>query len=302
MKRIISVAILLFTLFSLIGCGTEIKDYAGTPISDLTFETVDYNGGYTDTYVFDFENNTLAHRGYLPYGETEPEFDKILTFTDEEETVLINKLYSFGLFDIKENYPSPSGIVDGGGWTLTIKYSDASVNESRGSNNSPDSVFDNCAKAFYDICGRGIVGYVPTEYYSPPNVSYTFKSASGGMGYSPFGKRVNYKWNGFEEQSNSIYELNQSTDFPQKFYEGDEYTLVLYTANYGDYDKFKKCTVTSYDYNENLTNPTVVHTGKWFKQIEFNLQLNKIYLIKFEFANGDFVEYTFNTKTVDFKS
>ena len=63
-----------------------------------------------------------------------------------------------------------------------------------------------------------------------------------------------------------------------------------------DYQRFKKCIVTSYDYNESLTNETTVHSGGWFKKIEVNLELNKIYVVRLEFGNGDFVEYTFNTK------
>lgn len=285
----------LVCLMMLSGCDTKIKDYTGTPLLNLTFEMVDYNGGYTKTYVFDFEANVVKSRGYLPYENEEPEFSIIATFSDEEESILINKLYSYGLFDIEEYYKSPEGIIDGGGWDLTIEYSDGTTKISRGSNNSPKNVFSNCAKAFYDICGDGIVAYVPKEYYCPPNVSYTFRNESNINEYSSYGKRVDYEWNGFESIGNSIYDANEAADFNQKFYNGEEYTLILYTSNYRSYDKFHKCIVTSYDYNENLTNETIVYNSGWFKQTEIRLQLNKIYLIRFEFINGDFVEYTFNT-------
>jgi len=131
-----------------------------------------------------------------------------------------------------------------------------------GSNNSPSSVFSNCAKAFYDICEDGIVGYVPQDYYCPPNISYSFTSGSVHMGYTSYGERADYRWNGFESKGNSIYELNVSNDFMQEFHEGDAYALVLYTSNYGDYEKFQKCVVTEYDFNEELTNPTEVYGGK----------------------------------------
>ena len=78
--------------------------------------------------------------------------------------------------------------------------------------------------------------------------------------------------------------------------------MTLYTANYGryeDYDKFQKCIVTSYDYSKELSNEKIHYSGKWFDQIEFELELDRIYLVRLEFKNGDFVEYTFNTRPND---
>ena len=297
MKRFITMILCVFTLLLLVGCETPIKEYRGKEILQLTFKMVDYNGRYTRTYIFDFEGNVVKSRGYLPYEDEEPEFDIIADFSEDEEGKLINKLYSYGLFNINDSYPAPPGIIDGGGWDLTVEYSDGSSKKSSGSNNSPDAVFSNCAKAFYDICGDGIVAYVPEEYYTPPNVSYTLRNGHENNGYSSFGKRLDYRWNGFSSMGNSVFSANEAMDFLQRFYDGEDYTLVLYTANYRDYDRFKKCTVTSYDYNEELTNASVVHSGGWFRQIELNLELNKIYVIRFDFKNGDFVEYTFNTKT-----
>jgi len=69
----------------------------------------------------------------------------------------------------------------------------------------------------------------------------------------------------------------------------------LYTANYGDYEKFKKCEVYSYDNNEQLSGEQKIVDKGWFDQIDFDLELNKIYVIKLCFKDGDFVEYTFNT-------
>ena len=267
-------------LMVLTSCDT-IKDYNGTPITALSYETEHYDGsGYTVTHIFDFENNVVKKREHWVGKEENSDFSIIASFSDEEETVLINKLYSFGLFDIKDNYKAPPLTFDGSGWSLLIQYGDGTVKESKGANNSPTSVFKDCAKAFYDICENGIVAYVPSEYYSPPNISYSFNSESKHMGYTSYGERVNYQWNGFQSTENNIYEANISTDFKQKFDQNTKYTLVLYTANYGDFDRFKTCTVTTFDYHEDLTNPTIVYSDKWFKQVEFDLQLNKIYLIR----------------------
>ncbi len=299
MKRILAMILCVSCILTLASCELPIKEYTGICLRNLTYESIDYNGGYTNTYVIDFENNLVKIRGYLPYEDEEAEFKILANFSDEEEKELINKLYSYGLFSIKDNYPSPPGIIDGGGWNLTIEYSDGTTKKSTGSNNSPGLVFSNCAKAFYDICGDGIVGYVPIEYYTPPNISYTLRNNNSFYDYiSSYGKRLDYKWNGFESTGNSIYEANLDTDYPYEFYNGEEYSLVLYTANYSTYnryEKFKRIIVKSYDNNENLTNEAVVHSGSWFDQIELDLELNKIYLVRLEFSNGDFVDYTFNT-------
>lgn len=301
MRRFIAIILSLVCFLMLVGCNTAVKDHTGTNLSNLSFEIIDYNGGYTETYIFDFENNILKSRGYLPGGEEKPEFSIIANFSEEEESKLITKLYAYGLFDIKDYYENPS-IVDGGGWSLTIEYDDGTIKSSSGSNDSPTSVFDNCAKAFYDICGLGIVAHVPQEYYSPPNVSYSFCISSYSCEYETYGERADYKWNGFESKNNSIYDINKCVDFSQKFYDGEEYTLILSTQYYGRYDyygyydKFEKCIVTSYDYNEALTNRTIEYNGGWFERIELKLQLDKIYLVRIEFKNGDFSEYTFNTK------
>ena len=88
------------------------------------------------------------------------------------------------------------------------------------------------------------------------------------------------------KRSRTLYELDENT----------AYEFVLYTSNYGDYDRFKECVVVSYDFNEELSGEEVVIEKGWFKQIEFDLQTNKIYVVTLSFKNGDFVEYTFNTK------
>ncbi len=299
MRKFLSVILCICCFLAFISCSEEdtIKEYTGTSLVNLTFQRVDYMGGYTRTYVVDFENNSIKARAYLPDGNNQPpEFELLANFSEEEETDLINKLYSWGLFDIDDDYPSPPGVMDGGGWDLAIEYTDGTVKRSTGSNNSPSTVFADCAKAFYDVCGNGILANVPSTYYTPPEVSYNFEPNSGLVA-SSYGARADYKWNGFESTGNSVYEINEDTDFTCDFYDGQDYKLILYTGNYGDYDKFKRYIITSYDYNEESTNEKIVREGRWFEHKEFSLELNKIYVLRLEFKNGDFVEYTFNTKT-----
>lgn len=301
MKKIVSILIVLVLCIGLCGCvhGKKIKQYEGTPLTQLTFETVDYHGGFTTTYVFDFAENTVKTRGYLPVDGSKPDFETLTEFTEQQEQTLINKLYSFGLFNIKAEYKSPPGILDGGGWTLQIIYADETTKVSRGSNNTPKAVFKNCATAFYDICHDGIVAHVDAAYYCPPNLSYALQFTVGNTTTSQgsdFSARGNYKWNGFEETSCDIFQINQEFEQPYELNADTKYTLVLYTANYHYLTRFTKCEVSSFDYNENLSGEKIIVDMGWFEQIEFDLELNKIYVIKLSFANGDFVEYTFNTK------
>jgi hypothetical protein len=53
--------------------------------------------------------------------------------------------------------------------------------------------------------------------------------------------------------------------------------------------------------NEELSNEKIVLSEKWFKQVEAELELNKIYVIELTFTDGDFVQYTFNTRSSDSK-
>ena len=301
MKKILSLALAVITLlFCLVGCSESIKEYDKTPLTSLTYTQVDYNVGFTTEYLFDFDKNIVTRHSYLPTDDENDRMEDLAVFSDEQEKVLINRLYTYGLFDIKKEYKSPPGIADGGGWSLKINYNDGTSKESSGSNNSPSSVFSKCAKAFFDICGDGVVARVPSEYYTPPNISYAIHSTVGNnttsQGATSVVERGNYKWNGFEETSLNYFLLNQNCSFPYELDKNTAYEFVLYTANYGDYDRFKECVVVSYEFDEELSGEEVVIEKGWFKQIEFSLQTNKIYVVKLSFKNGDFVEYTFNTK------
>lgn len=301
MKKLIASALAaVILLCCFVGCSEGIKEYDQTPLASLTYTMVDYNGGFTTEYLFDFEQNIVTRHSYLPTDDENDRLETLAEFSDEQEKALIDKLYTYGLFNIKREYKSPPGIVDGGGWSLKIGYKDGTSKVSSGSNNSPRSVFSKCAEAFFDICGDGVVTRVPPEYYTPPNISCTIDLTIGNhttsQGATSLVKRGNYKWNGFEEASQNYYQLNQNRSFPYEIDENTAYKFVLYTSNYGNYDRFNECAVVSYDFEEGLPGEDIVIEKGWFKQIEFDLQANKIYVVKLSFKNGDFVEYTFNTK------
>lgn len=160
MKKLISLICLLLS-FIFISCEMPIKEYQGKDIIKLTYSTIDFLGGNTITYEFDFiENksykskNNVFDDSYL--------VEDLATFTEEQEEIFMNKCYTFGLFSLKELYEDKN-VDDGGGWTLTITYDDDSKKESIGKNKSPKNVFDKCAYAFYDLCNEGVLRYIDTQ-------------------------------------------------------------------------------------------------------------------------------------------
>ena len=250
MKKLIALTLALVSLLScLVGCTSTIKEYDKTPLTGLTYTHVDYNGGFTTEYFFDFDKNTVTLHSYLPTDKENDRLETLAEFTDEEEKNLINRIYTYGLFNIREKYESPPGIMDGAGWTLKIDYNDGTSKVSRGSNNSPRYVFSKCAEAFYDVCGDGVVARVSPKYHTPPNLSYSIDTIVGNhiisQGATSLATRGNYKWNGFEEKTLDIFQLNQNNLFPFELDENAEYEFVLYTGNYGDYDRFRRCVVIS---------------------------------------------------------
>ena len=142
-------------------CGyTSVEQTQGS-VTSLTFTTVDYSdGGYTQTYIFDFEKNEVRYAGYLAGEDEEPTYTTIKTFMPSEGDTLIDKLYAFGFFDIEERYTTTDVICDGGGWELIVCFGDKTTKRSTGVNSAPTTVFNNCAKAFYEFCGYGVVAYV----------------------------------------------------------------------------------------------------------------------------------------------
>ena len=293
MKKIIVILILPLMIL-LLSCTTKRMD-----IAKLTFKSIDYNGGYTYNYVFDFLNNEYKKTSYM-YGEdVDLNVIRELSFTDEEKLELINGINDSGLLGIKEEYKK-DGIIDGGGWNLTIEFEDGTSFKSRGDNASPKEVFNKCATFFYDLCGEGVVGQVPEYYSTPVNVSTFFcykrednvNVNSMGLARVQLG---NYKWNKFSSSDNDYYLMNLESKEYSDFQDNYKYKLFLYTANYFYEKKFNKIEVFEFDFNSELSNKKTIYTGKWFKQIEIDLSLNKIYIYRLSYKDGNYSEFTFNT-------
>ena len=296
MKKII-ITILIVITFMSISCYSNKRE----DIVKLTYQTVDYNGGYTTNAVLNFENNEYRRNAYLPENTDfkEPELELIKTFSDEEEKEFIKGINDAGLLNIKEHYEE-SGIIDGGGWTLIIEFSDGTIFKSTGSNDRPRDVFNKCSTYFYDLCNEEVMGMLPQYYKDQPNVSYTLyvfegeKRISGTIGL-PHIKKGNYKWNKRLSFDNNYYDMNNDQEGNNSFFDSYSYKLCLDTYNYDFNDRFTNITIYEYDFNKELSNEKTIYTGKWFKQIELDIELSKIYVYRLEFKNGDYVEYTFNT-------
>ena len=295
--RKINILIILSLLCILTACNS-IKEYTGTKIIKITHTSIDYMGGYTIKDELDFNENKYSSLGYLPTEVENPELELKSTFTDEEEKVFMDECYTYGLFDLKESYSAPD-IIDGGGWSLIIEYEDGTTKISKGSNAGPTKVFNKCATTFYDLCGQGVVGRVPEYYITPPNISYSFHFTVDTTNVSTneivIVRRANYKWNKCESLDNNYYQLNEETKGRNEFNSNYSYQLVLYTANYNCDEKFNKITVKEYDYNSKLKNEKTIYKGKWFDQIDLDIQVNKIYVYELSFKDGDYVQYTFST-------
>ena len=306
MKRKLKALSLILTVIlalSLLLSSCEIKrmkEYNGKELVKLTYETVVYNGGFTETNVLDFVKNEYRFTEFDPYADEEEMNgnDFSSEFSEDEERAFLNACYTYGLFDILPSYEIDAD--DGGGWVLEIEYEDGTKKRSEGRNDAPYVVFNNCATAFFDLCGHVVLGTLPLYYATPPRISYSLsysiddKHLVTGNSFINV-KPASYKWNGHEYTDFDIFAINESTRDKNNLSAEYDYKLVLYTSNYDCKERFSKITVTEYDYNAELSDGRVIYSGGWIKQEEMDISLNKIYVYELTFRDGDYAQFTFNT-------
>lgn len=286
--------------FDLVSDDKEIRD----DIVKLSYRTIDYNGGIVNSYLLDFKTNEYKKNCFSQSNDWEPDLILVKTFTDDEEKDFIKGICKCGLLNIKEEYKK-TGILDGGGWALTIEFEDGSTFKSHGSNDGPTKVFNSCSTYFYDLCGQAIIGNLPKHYVDPANIDYSFEyytdvnhiHSTNALTRARMG---DYKWNKNESLDNDYYELNLETMSHNSFDANYTYKMTFSTYNY-DYDKrFNKFELLKYDFNYALSNEEEVYSNAWFTQIELDIELNKVYVYRLTYDDGNFVEYTFNTALSDY--
>ena len=297
MKKIFIVAIILI-MFMLTGCGSNNNR---EDISSVTFTTIDYNGGFTTEYYINLNNNRYMKKHYGPESpKGGVDYDVVKEFSDEDKDTFIKEINNSGLLNINKEYKQ-SGIIDGGGWHLVITFSDDSTFESRGDNDSPREVFNKCSTAFYDLCGEEVMGMLPKYYKDTPNITYSLrayndgKMLNGTMGL-PQVVKGNYKWNKLSSLDNDYFMLTKDI---KKYFEYDSsntYKVAFSTYNYDYEKKFSKIIILEYDYSEQLENEKEIYNDGWFKQIELDISINKLYVYKLIYSDGNYVEYVFSTE------
>lgn len=182
--------------------------------------------------------------------------------------------------------------MDGGGWSININYNDETVKTSIGSNNSPTRIFKKADYAFYNLFGEDLFGTVPSSYKYPPamdiayDYSYDTTIVSDGTSLSS----TNATWNKYKKDgiNNIQYALqNQRYTFLEKY----DYEFTLWTANYEF--KFSNLEIKSYDLNGK--DEKLIVSTNWFKQKEFELDFDSVYVITITYPQG-VCEYAFATK------
>ena len=93
MKRLLAMILCVCCILTLVSCELPIREYKGTPICNLTYESIDYNGGYTHTYVIDFENN-LINSTEISIGDLIDCLDLFYNLCSDNDITMIKETFS----------------------------------------------------------------------------------------------------------------------------------------------------------------------------------------------------------------
>ncbi len=302
MKKIVFLLLNFLILSTFVSCGlleslfdkNKIREYEGEKIAKLTYTSISFMGdGGRDTYTVDFSENKVFEDRYNGIEDT-TENSLINTFTDEEGKSFIDRCYTYGLFEIEERYETLD-VCDGGGWKFEILYENGEKFESEGFNAGPWDVFKNCAIAFYDVWRINIGGRLPLSFFNPPKL---YMGVEDYIKNNTLAVQADYSWNEgrFVSDSRDYYSIN--VNFGSRvFFEDIDYDLFFSTVNYDHPVSFTRFILKSYDYNEKMTGEKILISRGWFNRITIPMELDKIYVYELQFENGDYVRYTFNTKS-----
>lgn len=287
MKKILYVIIIMLLSIVLTGCE---KKYDGPKIIAIEYQTIDYNGGYTECKKIDFINNKVYSKEYLPEVINEIEYKEKFAIDENKTEEFINKINNIGLLNLKKEYKPLLTIIDGSEWNLVITFEDLSTKVSKGKNASPDKIFKKTDYVFYDLFGEEFFGLVAADYKNPPSLSISyFEKESNTQILDQSIIKTNYTWKNkvVNDINNFVYPLmHQHIEFKENY----TYTATISTSYMSE--KFKNLTLKEYDVNGNLIKE--VFKTKWFNKKTINISLDRVYIATAEFSNG-LVEYVFAT-------
>lgn len=288
-KSINRIVIFLMIIISISSCAPY--EYDGKEISTIIYESIDYMGGYVNETKIDLINGEVLSKAYFPIDEDNETYTIDHQFETNKVDEFLNDAGASGLFELDEHYPSPGGILDGGGWILTINYKDGTNKTSTGSNNYPRKIFERSDYAFFNLYGDDLFQTLPSAYKNPPSIDIAFNHSVGQSTYSDgFGlSAINYIWHQksvFDDDVVEYAKANQEIDFNSDY----AYSFVLWTANYDH--RFSNVKITSYDLDGE--NPIEIDETGWFKQKTYPIEFNRVYVITMRFDYGTCI-YAFSS-------
>lgn len=256
-------------------------------IANIEYITIDYNGGYTQEQVVDLEKGEVRFRGYSPE-EEKPTFLVKATFAIEKVPTFVKEIKQAGLFRLKENYPSPGEIDDGGKWQLKINYVDGTMRYSSGENHLPKKIFQKADNAFYHLYGTDLFGTLSEGILYPPHIDIAYQYADGKNHYSQAValSPTNYIWN--QSQKEDIDNIGYALSRPFVLDSQYSWSAVLWTGNLTY--AFEQLDI--YTCDEAGTHMRHLLGAKWFTQKEFPLVQHQIYVIRVKYNQG-ICEYAF---------
>ena len=294
MKKLICIFLCILMCLSLCGCYNRTlitRKYRGKEISSLEYMVHDYNGGVKTFKKIDFTACSVLNKTSNS-SECEEDYKVIFCFDETKKTELINKLYSSGIFNLKDEYTTnEDGICDGGEWTLTITYSDGSQKISHGEQVWLDKKLEKADIAFFDIVGKEFFGYVPTSYEQPPaleiGISYKIENhyySNSLVGFAPY----RYTWRSATYQADSY-----KASILKSEHENVTYTVNIsiakMTGNSGNIEGVKL-----YSYTDDINNKTEISCDYDKQSICMTAEENTSYILVIQYKYGE-AEYWFTT-------
>ncbi len=290
MKKIL-ILVCLCLLPMLTACPANVK-YEGPEVKSLEYITSDFASGQIKSYNIDFNQQKVTKKEGTSLN-VEPTV--LTTFSYKDKNQFLKEVYEAGLFEIESHYEKENSEYNT--WELIICFESGITKYSIGINDYPKTVFDNCAIPFYSLCKEEVLGKIDDNYFIQSNIQiswYLQNNPINSYGINKIElKTANYKWNLKEITNRNIYELNKE-DKNIIFYDNFQYKILL-SGSMGK--EITKLIIKQYDLNEELTNEKIIYEGSYNNKLEFNIELNKIYLCEFQSDEEQYCQYTFNTKS-----